>query len=45
MRPVLILAITIVTAEVPCGLHLYSGVAYIWWVIASITGTMLVMMK
>lgn len=27
------------------GLHLYSRIAYIWWVAAYITGTMLVMMK
>lgn len=27
------------------GVHLYSRIAYIWWVAAYITGTMLVMMK
>ena len=27
------------------GVHLYSRVAYIWWVLAYITGTMMVMMK
>ncbi len=27
------------------GVHLYSRVAYMWWVAAYITGTMLVMMK
>lgn len=27
------------------GLHLYSRIAYIWWIAAYITGTMLVMMK
>jgi uncharacterized repeat protein (TIGR03987 family) len=30
-------------AEVPRGLHLYSRYAYIWWVIAYITGSMLAM--
>jgi hypothetical protein len=29
-------------AEVPRGLHLYSRVAYIWWVLAYITGAILV---
>ncbi len=27
------------------GVHLYSRIAYIWWVLAYITGTMMVMMK
>jgi len=29
-------------AEVPRGLHLYSRAAYIWWVLAYITGAILV---
>jgi hypothetical protein len=29
-------------AEVPRGLHLYSRVAYLWWVLAYITGAALV---
>ncbi len=29
-------------AEVPRGLHLYSRIAYIWWVAAFITGGLLV---
>jgi hypothetical protein len=32
-------------AIVSRGVHLYSRVAYIWWITAYITGTMLVMMK
>ena len=27
------------------GVHLYSRIAYIWWVLAYITGTLMVMMK
>lgn len=27
------------------GVHIYSRIAYIWWIAAYITGTMLVMMK
>ncbi len=27
------------------GVHFYSRIAYIWWVLAYITGTMMVMMK
>ena len=27
------------------GVHLYSRIAYIWWVLAYITGTVMVMMK
>ena len=30
-------------AEVPRGIHLYSRYAYIWWVIAYITGSLLAM--
>jgi len=30
-------------AEVPRGVHLYSRYAYIWWVIAYITGSLLAM--
>ena len=30
-------------AEVPKGVHLYSRYAYIWWVIAYITGSLLAM--
>jgi len=30
-------------AEVPKGLHLYSRVAYIWWVVAYITGSLIAM--
>jgi hypothetical protein len=33
------------TAEVPKPLHLYSRYAYIWWIIAFITGGLLVMFK
>lgn len=32
-------------AEVPRGLHLYSRLAYAWWVIAYFTGAALVMME
>ncbi len=32
-------------AFVSRGVHLYSRIAYIWWVLAYITGTMMVMMK
>lgn len=32
-------------AEVPQGLHLYSRYAYIWWIIAFITGALLVLIK
>lgn len=32
-------------AEVPRGLHLYSRYAYLWWVVAYITGAALVMMS
>lgn len=32
-------------AEVPHGLHLYSRIAYIWWILAYLTGTTLVMMR
>jgi hypothetical protein len=32
-------------AEVPRGLHLYSRFAYLWWVVAYITGGALVMMS
>lgn len=31
--------------EVPKGLHIYTLLAYSWWVIAYITGSLLVMMK
>ncbi len=30
-------------AEVPRGLHLYSRFAYIWWVVAYITGSLIAM--
>ena len=30
-------------AEVPRGLHLYSRIAYVWWVLAYITGAYLAM--
>ena len=33
------------TEEVPKRLHLYSRYAYIWWIIAFITGGLLVMFK
>ena len=33
------------TEEVPKHLHLYSRYAYIWWIIAFITGGLLVMFK
>ena len=32
-------------ASVPKGLHLYSRYAYIWWIIAFITGGLLVVIK
>jgi hypothetical protein len=32
-------------AEVPKPLHMYSRIAYSWWVIAYITGSVLVMMR
>lgn len=32
-----------INAEVPKGLHLYSRVAYIWWVVAYITGSLIAM--
>jgi hypothetical protein len=32
-------------AEVPPGLHLYTRVAYLWWVAAFITGGLLVAMR
>ena len=32
-------------ADVPRGLHLYSRLAYIWWVLAYITGALLVMWR
>ncbi len=32
-------------SAVPSGTHLYSRFAYIWWVLAYITGSMLVMIK
>ncbi len=31
--------------EVPKGLHIYTTISYSWWVIAYITGSLLVMMK
>jgi len=31
--------------DVPKGLHIYTSVAYSWWIIAYITGSLLVMMK
>lgn len=31
--------------EVPRGLHLYSRIAYIWWILAYLTGAFLVMSK
>ncbi len=33
-----------INAQVPKRLHLYSLLAYIWWVIAFVTGAMLVML-
>ena len=30
---------------VPKGLHIYTSIAYSWWIIAYITGSLLVMMK
>ena len=32
-------------AEVPRGLHLYSRFAYLWWVVAYVTGSVLVLMN
>ena len=32
-----------IRAEVPKGLHIYSRYAYIWWVIAYITGSLIAM--
>jgi len=32
-----------INAEVPKGLHLFSRLAYIWWVIAYITGSLIAM--
>ena len=32
-------------ALVPKGLHLYSGLAYLWWVLAFITGGLLVALR
>ena len=32
-------------ADVPKGLHIYSRYAYIWWVLAFITGALLVVIK
>ena len=32
-----------IRSEVPRGVHLYSRYAYIWWVIAYITGTLIAM--
>lgn len=32
-------------SPVPNGIHIYSRYAYIWWVVAFITGGLLVMMK
>ena len=32
-------------AEVSRGLHLYARLAYIWWVLAYITGAILVMSR
>lgn len=31
--------------HVPMGLHIYSRVAYIWWVVAFISGSLLVFLK
>ena len=31
--------------EVPKGLHLYTRLAYIWWILAYITGALIVMLK
>jgi uncharacterized repeat protein (TIGR03987 family) len=31
--------------DVPKGLHIYTSIAYSWWIIAYITGSLLVMMK
>ena len=31
--------------EVPRGIHLYSRFAYLWWVVAYVTGSVLVMMN
>lgn len=32
-----------INVEVPKGLHLYSRIAYIWWVVAYITGSLIAM--
>ena len=32
-------------ADVPKGLHWYTRIAYIWWIIAYITGALIVMLK
>lgn len=32
-----------INAEVPKGLHLYSRIAYVWWVVAYITGSLIAM--
>ena len=34
-----------VNAEVSTGLHLYSRYAYLWWVVAFVTGSLMVMLK
>ncbi|MFC2116486.1 hypothetical protein ACFLTU_08415 [Bacteroidota bacterium] len=31
--------------EVPKGLHIYTRLAYIWWILAYITGALIVMLK
>ena len=33
------------SAQVPAGLHWYTRVAYIWWIIAYITGELIVILK
>ncbi len=37
--------LTLGEGEVPRGLHLYSRMAYIWWVLAYITGALLVFLN
>jgi hypothetical protein len=32
-------------SEVPRGLHLYTRIAYIWWIMAYITGALIVILK
>ena len=32
-------------SEVPLGLHWYTRIAYIWWIIAYITGALIVILK